>query len=293
MGAITGEQSAVGRAFDKACQAVKDEGKRIGDSTVKATSVVGLLAIGGIGTACALALFTPFAWPLVVVISIVLLVGVASGAITLPTLLAAGVFAKTFVKELVDPSVVGNDQKIASVKAAVAELSRKMEQNKQFFPNFRIAADNQALVNSWMLQPPVDFSKETDANLINYIKKMNAELGLFTAEMTPKEYKNLDARTETCRDRDDATEKTTLVTSIKNFLKKDENGNVAGEVRQFIELLGKIYERTDKNANSDRNFLSFAIACVRPFCNKIDDGTLSTYNNIVIFVIENHKEIIV
>lgn len=154
-------QTPFGQAGSRAHDAVIEKKGLIAAATVKNTSIVATLAIVGIGAACIVALCTPFAWPLVFVISTSLLVAVGLEIIIFPALLAAGVFAKTFTEQLIE------SLRVQQIKRENLELAKRL--TKDNAPNVCQMVNHEDGVKVFKFEE-IDLNSLTKSQRLNLYK---------------------------------------------------------------------------------------------------------------------------
>ena len=157
-------QTPLGQACSRAYDAVIEKKGLIREATVKNTTIVATLVIVGIGAACIVAFCTPFTWPLVFVISTSLWVAVGLEIITLPALLAAGVFAKTFTEQLIE------SLRVQQIKKENLELAKRL--TKDNAPNVCQMMDHEDGVKVFKFE-------ETDLNSLTKSQRLNVYKTIF------------------------------------------------------------------------------------------------------------------
>lgn len=186
------------------------------------------------------------------------------------------------------------DRKEKSVEAAINELSNRMKTKENggngLVPNFRIAVKAEKLVQEWMKEPPIDFSTASDEDLINYIKRQLANIGVFNKEVKPDAYRELNGKV------DDLAQKDAIVAEVRGLLRKGADGKVAPEVRKYIEMVGSSYMSRPDDVLKEENKLAFLTTIVRPFHDDLlsqdANFALCEPNNLIRFICENYEQIL-
>jgi hypothetical protein len=267
-------------AFNKACAAVAKD-KESFEAIAKVTAAFAGPAIPIIGGAFAVSLLTPFTWPVAVTILILGIGGALTLAATAGVLslvfTAAAIFAKTFVSELISPSIPSRE---ASLNAAFDELAQRED------INFRLAVESRSEVKSWQDSHPVNFSHARTDNLVNYVKRMMTGK-VFDQSVNAAVYKDFNDRAENLQPENQEKRKA-LINELKARLEKGE------EVKRFIKCLNQQFQSAGEAAqdpNDQRNIGALVIACAPVFYGDLQVGFPLNPNHLVEFIIRNADEI--